>query len=98
MSEHPAMDGPNRADVPTVPAHDTSDPPHADDPAGAASALPRPAVAARRATSQLPGGSEWTFDLVERYDREIARIAADYGLDTYPNQIEVIGAEQMMDA
>ena len=22
-------------------------------------------------------GSEWTFDLIERYDREIARIAAD---------------------
>ncbi len=42
--------------------------------------------------------SEWTFDLIERYDREIARIAAGYGLDTYPNQIEVITAEQMMDA
>lgn len=43
-------------------------------------------------------GSEWTFDLIERYDREIARIAAGYGLDVYPNQIEVISAEQMMDA
>jgi spore cortex formation protein SpoVR/YcgB (stage V sporulation) len=43
-------------------------------------------------------GSEWTFELIERYDREIARIAADYRLDTYPNQIEVIAAEQMMDA
>jgi spore cortex formation protein SpoVR/YcgB (stage V sporulation) len=43
-------------------------------------------------------GSEWTFELIERYDREIARIAADYRLDTYPNQIEVISAEQMMDA
>jgi stage V sporulation protein R len=47
---------------------------------------------------QLPGGSEWTFELIDRYDREIARVAARYGLDTYPNQIEVIGAEQMMDA
>ena len=46
----------------------------------------------------LSEGSEWTFDLIERYDREIARLAADYGLDTYPNQIEVISAEQMMDA
>ncbi len=27
-----------------------------------------------------------------------ARIAAGYALDTYPNQIEVITAEQMMDA
>ena len=39
--------------------------------------------------------SEWTFELIERYDREIARVAAGYGLDTYPNQIEVITAEQM---
>ncbi|GGD07090.1 SpoVR family protein [Halopseudomonas salina] len=44
-------------------------------------------------------GSEWTFDLIREYDREIGRIARDvYGLDTYPNQIEVITAEQMMDA
>jgi len=42
--------------------------------------------------------SEWTFDLIERYDREIARIASDFRLDTYPNQIEIISAEQMMDA
>jgi spore cortex formation protein SpoVR/YcgB (stage V sporulation) len=46
----------------------------------------------------LSENSEWSFDLIERYDKEIARIAADYGLDTYPNQIEVISAEQMMDA
>lgn len=43
-------------------------------------------------------GSEWTFELLQEYDREIARIAEGYGLDTYPNQIEVITAEQMMDA
>ena len=44
-------------------------------------------------------GSEWTFDLIREYDQEIGRIARDvYGLDTYPNQIEVITAEQMMDA
>ena len=42
--------------------------------------------------------SEWTFDLLLDYDREISRIAADFGLDTYPNQIEIISAEQMMDA
>jgi len=43
--------------------------------------------------------SEWTFPLLERYDAELARIAHDvYGLDTYPNQIELITAEQMMDA
>ncbi len=42
--------------------------------------------------------SEWTFELLEKYDQEIGRIAAEFGLDTYPNQIEVISAEQMMDA
>ncbi len=40
-----------------------------------------PAPALRhRAAAPLPGGSEWTFGLVERYDREIARIADSYGL------------------
>jgi stage V sporulation protein R len=44
-------------------------------------------------------GSDWTFDLIERYDREIARIAHEkYELDTYPNQIEIIRSDQMMDA
>lgn len=42
--------------------------------------------------------SDWSFELIEEYDREIAAIAAEYGLDTYPNQIEVISSEQMMDA
>ena len=46
----------------------------------------------------LSTDSEWTFDLLERYDREIAAVAGDYGLDGYPNQLEVISAEQMMDA
>lgn len=43
-------------------------------------------------------GSEWTFELLEDYDREIRRIAKGFRLDTYPNQIEVITTEQMMDA
>ncbi len=42
--------------------------------------------------------SEWSFELIERYNEEIGKIAAEFGLDTYPNQIEVISAEQMMDA
>ncbi|WP_019529738.1 SpoVR family protein [Dasania marina] len=48
--------------------------------------------------SPLSTSSEWSFELIERYDREIAKIAAEFGLDTYPNQIEVISSEQMMDA
>ena len=43
-------------------------------------------------------GSEWTFRDLDAYESEIARIAENYGLDTYPNQIEIISAEQMMDA
>ncbi|WP_207780352.1 SpoVR family protein [Pokkaliibacter plantistimulans] len=42
--------------------------------------------------------SEWTFELVQAYDKEIARIAKAFKLDTYPNQIEIITSEQMMDA
>lgn len=45
----------------------------------------------------ISDGSEWTFELLREYDAEIGRIAADFGLDTYPNQIEVITSEQMMD-
>jgi len=43
-------------------------------------------------------GSEWTFENLAGYEREIERVAENYGLDTYPNQIEIISAEQMMDA
>ncbi|NOU49605.1 SpoVR family protein [Pseudoalteromonas sp. JBTF-M23] len=43
-------------------------------------------------------GPDWTFDLLNEYQAEIARVAEHYRLDTYPNQIEVITAEQMMDA
>ena len=46
----------------------------------------------------LPSGSEWTEDAIARYNAEIARVAAHYKLDTYPVQIEIITAEQMMDA
>jgi len=48
--------------------------------------------------SVISESSEWTFELIEKYDREIARIAESYGLETYPNQIEIIRSDQMMDA
>jgi len=50
------------------------------------------------ANTPLSTGSEWTFELLEIYDKAIAKIAAEYRLSTYPNQIEIITAEQMMDA
>ena len=53
---------------------------------------------AKTKRSFLSTGSDWTFDLIETYDKEIGKIAAEFGLDTYPNQIEVISSEQMMDA
>ncbi len=46
----------------------------------------------------ISDSSEWSFPLLERYDAEIGAIAADFGLDTYPNQLEIITAEQMLDA
>ncbi len=46
----------------------------------------------------LPEQSEWTFDLIEQIHCHIARVAQGFGLETYPNQLEIITAEQMMDA
>ena len=48
--------------------------------------------------SPISTGYEWSFDLIERYDTAIAAAAAEYRLDTYPNQIEIISSEQMLDA
>lgn len=56
------------------------------------------AKAKAKAAQCLPDGPDWTFDLLDAYHQEISRVAAYYRLDTYPNQIEVITAEQMMDA
>lgn len=47
---------------------------------------------------RLDDGPDWTFELLEQYLAEIDRVAKLYQLDTYPHQIEVITAEQMMDA
>ncbi|WP_096085389.1 SpoVR family protein [Agaribacterium haliotis] len=48
--------------------------------------------------SLISTGSEWDFDLIQRYDHEIGAIAEEFGLDTYANQIEIISSEQMMDS
>ncbi|MGL5949733.1 MAG: SpoVR family protein [Aeromonas sp.] len=55
---------------------------------------------AGRAGGEIPlsDGPDWCFELLTVYQREIERVAEHYGLTTYPNQIEVITAEQMMDA
>ena len=48
--------------------------------------------------SPISTGADWDFDLLERYDAAIGKVAGEYGLDTYPNQIEIITSEQMLDA
>ncbi|BAL25245.1 SpoVR family protein [Azoarcus sp. KH32C] len=52
----------------------------------------------RKKQRDLPATSEWTFDAITAYHKEIARVAEEFGLDVYPPQIEIITAEQMMDA
>lgn len=46
----------------------------------------------------LPAPGEWTFELIDAYHAEIDRVAREFGLDTYPIQVELITSEQMMDA
>ena len=58
--------------------------------------VPRPAPP--RAAHPLPDPGEWSFELIERYHEVIRQTAERFGLDTYPNQLEIISAEQMMDA
>ena len=60
--------------------------------------LSEPRPAAERATAPLPDPSDWTFELIDRYHEVIRQTAERFGLDTYPNQLEIITAEQMMDA
>jgi spore cortex formation protein SpoVR/YcgB (stage V sporulation) len=44
-------------------------------------------------------GTDWDFGTLQRIYEAIAAVAAgELGLDVYPNQIEVITAEQMLDA
>ena len=54
---------------------------------------------ALRPFNPISRGAEWNFELIQAYDEEIRRIAVEeYGLDVFPNQIEVIASEQMLDA
>ncbi len=54
---------------------------------------------AEREKRLISSESDWTFNLIERYNEEIHRIATEvYGLDCYPVQLEIISSEQMMDA
>jgi spore cortex formation protein SpoVR/YcgB (stage V sporulation) len=49
--------------------------------------------------SRLFEGADWNFDTLRRIHDACERVAdRELGLDVYPNQIEVITAEQMLDA
>jgi len=55
-----------------------------------------PAVLERK---PLFDGLEWDFEKIRRVHDAIEEIAiGELGLDIYPNQIEVITSEQMLDA
>jgi stage V sporulation protein R len=52
-----------------------------------------------RAEHPLFEGADWEFGTIQRVHDAVAEIAhGELGLDTYPNQIEVINSEQMLDA
>jgi len=54
---------------------------------------------ATRSSNLLYSSSEWSFELVAKAYDAIHKIGVDeMGLDIYPNQIELIRAEQMLDA
>ncbi|MDP2004344.1 MAG: SpoVR family protein [Rubrivivax sp.] len=60
--------------------------------------LDQPLPLAARPREHLPAPSDWSFELIDQYHRVIRATAERFGLDTYPNQLEIITAEQMMDA
>jgi len=50
-------------------------------------------------STYLSTGAEWSFELLQRYDVALHDIAInEFKLDIYPNQIEIIASEQMLDA
>lgn len=47
----------------------------------------------------LFNGADWSYETIQRIHDAVAEVAVgDLGLDVYPNQIEIITAEQMLDA
>ena len=58
----------------------------------------KPKAKKKKTNKYISTGTEWTIDILEKYDQEIKKIALEYQLDTYRIQMEIISAEQMMDA
>ena len=56
-------------------------------------------AAPTKSTELLFTGAEWDFALLKKAYSSIEDIALnDLKLDVYPNQIEIISSEQMLDA
>jgi stage V sporulation protein R len=52
---------------------------------------------AKASMERLFDGADWDFATIQRIHNACERIALDeLGLDVYPNQIEIITAEQML--
>ena len=50
-------------------------------------------------TALVKSGQEWTFEMIEEIYDHINDVAINkYGLNVYPNQLEIITSEQMLDA
>ena len=59
----------------------------------------KPRKAAPKKPAYLFEGPDWSFDTMNRTYAAIEEIAlTELGLDIYPNQIEIISSEQMLDA
>ena len=53
----------------------------------------------KRATKPLKQGPSWTFGDLEDYQKVIEEVAVEeFGLEFYPNQLEIVTSEQMIDA
>ena len=62
-------------------------------------AKPKPKRKSRRQSKLISDGAEWSFDSLQRAYEAIESVGiGELDLDVYPNQIEVITSEQMLDA
>ena len=97
MASHPSELDPSGA----RPTPSTCPAPQATTVPPARPAKPRPLRGPLPLTAtpgRLASPSDWSFELIAQYHDVIRQTAERYGLDTYPNQLEIITAEQMMDA
>ncbi len=46
----------------------------------------------------IHSSQDWSPELIDAVYHELERLAKGYKLDTYPNQIEIVSSEQMLDA